>query len=183
MIGYLKGEIIIIEKDHLILNVNDVGYQIQSSKTYTYHIGQKIEFFIYTHVKEDQFTLFGFQNLDEKNLFLQLISVKGVGPKTALNILTSIDYQQLIEAISKEDLNLIKKLPGIGPKSASQIILDLQGKLVVSTKVNQELSDALEALSLLGYKSSDLKKIESELSNQDLSSEEYVKLGLSLLLK
>lgn len=183
MIGYLKGEIIIIEKDHLILNVNDVGYRIMSSRTYDYQLKQKAEFYIYTHVKEDQFNLFGFKDLNEKKLFLQLLSVKGVGPKTALNILGSIDYHMLIDAISNEDLNLIKKLPGIGLKTASQIILDLQGKLVVSAKVNQELADALEALSLLGYKSSDLNKVEKELKQQELSSEEYVKLGLSLLLK
>lgn len=184
MIGYLKGVIIAINKDSIIVDVHDVGYHVLTPLPYEYKINDKVELFIYTHVKEDQLVLFGFKEMPQKELFLKLISVKGVGPKTAVGILSSIHYVKLIEAIDSEDISFIKKIPGIGQKSASQIVLDLKGKFVVdTTNINTELKDALDALSALGYKDGEIKKVEKELSNQDLSTEEYIKLGLQLLLK
>ena len=184
MIGYLKGNVILINKDSIIIDVHDVGYQVLTPLPYDYHLNDKVELFVYTHVKEDQLTLFGFKELAQKELFLKLISVKGVGPKTAISILSSINYLKLIEAIDNEDISFIKKIPGIGLKSASQIVLDLKGKFVVDkTNLNTDLSDALEALNALGYKDSEIKRIEKELSNEKLSTEEYIKLGLQLLLK
>ncbi|MDF9867736.1 Holliday junction DNA helicase RuvA [Bacilli bacterium PM5-3] len=184
MIGFLKGNILMINKDSLIVDVHDVGYHVLTPLPYEYKINDQVELFIYTHVKEDQLVLFGFKELAQKELFLKLISVKGVGPKTAISILSSINYVKLIEAIDNEDITFIKKIPGIGLKSASQIVLDLKGKFVVdSTDINTDLSDALEALSALGYKDNEIKKIEKELNKEKLSTEEYIKLGLQLLLK
>ena len=184
MIGYVKGQIININKDHVIVNVHDVGYQVITPLPYDYKINELVELFIYTHVKEDQLVLFGFKELAQKEIFLKLISVKGVGPKTAIGILSSINYLRLVEAIDNGNVDFLKKIPGIGLKSASQIILDLKGKFVFDkTELNSELTDAIDALIALGYKENELKKVEKELSNQKLSTEKYIKLGLQLLLK
>ena len=184
MIGYLKGNVLMINKDSIIVDVNSVGYQVLTPLPYEYRLNDEVELFIYTHVKEDQLVLFGFKELEQKDLFLKLISVKGVGPKTAISILSSINYIKLIEAIDNEDISFIKKIPGIGLKSASQIVLDLKGKFVVDkTNINTELEDALDALNALGYRDSEIKKIEKELNKEKLSTEEYIKLGLQLLLK
>lgn len=185
MIGYLLGKVIVIEKDHLILDVNNVGYQVYTIHPYQYQINQELSLYVHTNVKEDSITLFGFENIDLKNLFLKLIQVKGVGPKTAIGILSSIDFNNLIIAIENNDVNMIKKIPGIGTKSASQIILDLKGKLVTESNINinENLNDALEALMALGYKNSELNKISKQLSSEDLTTEEYIKLGLKLMLK
>lgn len=184
MIGYLKGSVQAITKDSIILNVNCVGYRVLTPLPYEYKIDEVLEFFIYTHVREDQISLFGFKEHEQKELFLKLISVKGVGPKTALGILSSVNYIKLIEAIDTENIAFLKKMPGIGPKSAAQIVLDLQGKLVVDkTLVNSELEDAIDALLALGYKDNEIKKISKDLNAEALSTEEYIKKGLKLLLK
>ena len=184
MIGFLSGNVLFINKDSLILDVNGVGYQIITPLPYEYKVNDLIQFHVYTHVKEDQLLLFGFKQIQQKELFLKLISVKGVGPKTAISILSSIDYVKLIEAIDNDDITFIKKIPGIGPKSASQMVLDLKGKIVLDkSNLNSELEDAIEALISLGYKDSEIKKIKNELSVLEISTEEYIKLGLQLLLK
>ncbi|MDL2211526.1 Holliday junction branch migration protein RuvA [Erysipelotrichaceae bacterium OttesenSCG-928-M19] len=184
MIGYLKGNVILINKDSIIVDVRDVGYHVITCLPYDYKIGEAVELYVYTHVKEDLLLLYGFKELAQKEIFLKLISVKGVGPKTAIGILSSIDYLKLVEAIDNEDISFLKKIPGIGLKSASQIVLDLKGKFVVDkANINEELNDALDALNALGYKDSEIKKIEKELSNHDLNTEEYIKMGLQLLLK
>ncbi|MEG0569979.1 MAG: Holliday junction branch migration protein RuvA [Erysipelotrichales bacterium] len=184
MIGYLKGNVIIINKDNIVLDVNNVGYRILTPMPYEYILNNEYQFYVYTHVREDQISLFGFKSNDQKDVFLQLISVKGVGPKTGLGILSSIDHNELVQAIEANDINFLKKMPGIGPKSAAQIVLDLQGKLIVdTTNTNHDLKEALEALEALGYKNAEIKKVEKGLSNQKLSTEEYIKEGLQLLLK
>ncbi|MDR1782623.1 MAG: Holliday junction branch migration protein RuvA [Bacilli bacterium] len=184
MIGYLRGNIINIDKDSVIVDVNNVGYQVITPLPYDYHLNQEVIFYIYTHVKEDQLLLFGFNDLEKKQLFLKLISVNGVGPKTAITILSSIDIDVLIQAIELEQVNTLKKIPGIGPKAAAQIILDLKGKFDLNNiKINNDLNDALEALKALGYKDSEVKKIEKELCKEELNTEQYIKKGLKLLLK
>ncbi|MGL4383524.1 MAG: Holliday junction branch migration protein RuvA [Bacilli bacterium] len=184
MIAYLKGQVHLIKSNYLIIDVNHVGYEVLVATPYLYHEQEEVTLYIYTHVREDQFSLFGFNTIELKDVFLRLISVKGVGPKTALAILASIDYQVLIQAIDQNDINTLKKLPGIGLKSASQIVLDLQGKLVLEdVNINKEYNDAMEALLALGYQSNDLKKIEKKLNEEQLDTQQYIKKALQLLLK
>lgn len=184
MIGYLKGSVIVIEKDCIVLDVNDVGYQVIVPLPYNYHLDEETALYVYTHVKEDQFLLFGFDTLKQKHIFLRLISVNGVGPRTAISILSSIDENILIRAIELEEVATLRKIPGIGPKAAAQIILDLKGKFELNkVTINNDLNDALEALSALGYKDSEVKRIGKELSKEELSTEQYIKKGLQLLLK
>lgn len=184
MIGYLHGKVKFIESDHIIVDVNGIGYEVLTILPYEYKIDSEVSLYVYTHVREDQFLLFGFKELAIKKLFLKLIQVKGVGPKTAIGILSSIEYQTFIEAIDNEDIGMLKKIPGIGPKSAGQIVLDLKGKLVLSNNnTNQDLKDALDALSALGYKNNEIIKVEKALASEMLSIEEYIKQGLKILLK
>lgn len=184
MIGTLHGQVALIESDHIIVDVGGVGYEVLTILPYEYKMGQEVQLYTYTHVREDQLLLFGFKDLAIKKLFLKLIQVKGVGPKTAIGILSSIDYQSFTEAIDEENINILKKIPGIGPKSAAQIVLDLKGKLASTQGIlNAELKDALEALGALGYKNSEINKVEKSLHKQTLSTEEYIKQGLQILLK
>jgi Holliday junction DNA helicase RuvA len=132
--------------------------------------------------------LFGFMRKEELELFEKLISVKGLGPKTALGILTAASYSQVVNAIEQGEVAFLKKMPGIGAKTASQIILDLKGKLVSTEEskpvVNSKIMDAMEALKALGYKNAEIQAISKQMQEQDLATAEaYVKLGLQLLLK
>ena len=115
-------------------------------------------------------------------MFLRLISVKGLGPKTALSLFSVGSLDTLVDAIEREDINYIKKFPKIGDKVARQIILDLKGKLVSKENNIVEDTELVEALKALGYKASDIKSILPKIDNK-LSIEERIKQGLKLLLK
>ena len=133
--------------------------------------------------------MFGFSSLEEHDLFLRLISVKGVGPRTALGMLAITSANEMIQAIENNDVKYMKSLPGIGAKTASQIVLDLKGKLVeVETKqdgdMKNEIKEAIEALKGLGYKPSELQSIVKELSQNDAATvEEYIRQALGILAK
>lgn len=120
-------------------------------------LNAEVILYTYQHVREDAITLFGFPTMEEHDLFLQLISVNGVGPKTALGMLGVCPAKNMIAAIENNDVKVLKGLPGIGAKTASQIVLDLKGKLVeevteLEIKENEQLQDALEALKALAIR-------------------------------
>jgi len=161
--------------------VSNAAYQLNEEKTV----------FISQQVREDSNILYGFSNKDQKKVFLLLLKVKGVGPKSALAILAGGTSEEIIGAIENQDVTYLTKFPGIGKKSAQQIILDLQGKVdfsmtnisSVPTAVNNYLSDAMLALEALGYSKKELAKIEKKLSAFDFAGvDEYVKQGLKLLM-
>jgi len=173
--------------DHVILDNNGIGYRINFMHPEVLTLNKEIMIYTYQHVREDELSLFGFISMDEYELFISLIAVKGLGPRTALNILASINSNELVKIIENNDINALKRLPGIGAKTASQIILDLKGKLIHNdnddTKIPDSLNDALSALKSLGYKTSEIQSLSKELIKQpDKTSEEYVKLGLQILL-
>ena len=122
---------------------------------------------------------------EEKDLFLKLISVKGIGCKSACTMLASGDVEGICEAIESGNMTYLKKIPGIGPKAAGQIILDLQGKVTATkqTVVNQELEEAMEVLIALGYKQSEVDKVVKKLTDENLDTNGYVKKALSLIVK
>ena len=178
MIAFIKGMIHSYTNDSLIIENHGMGYRVYVSNVAAVQLNTEITLYTYMHVREDALTLFGFPSMEEHDLFLQLISVKGVGPKTALTMLGVCPAQQMIMAIEQNDVKTLKSLPGIGAKTASQIVLDLKGKLV------QEVSDALEALKALGYKSTELNSIKKELSLMEhKSSDQYVRSALTMLAK
>lgn len=189
MIAFIKGSVFSYNHDSLILENNGIGYRIYLSNPQSIDQNKEVTLFTYQHVREDAITLFGFPTIEEHDLFLQLISVKGVGPKTALSMLAACPCKDMIMAIENNDVKLLKGLPGIGAKTASQIVLDLKGKLVeeiteVETKENQQLADAMEALKSLGYKSSEIQSLKKELLEiEDATTDQYIRKALTILAK
>lgn len=186
MYGYISGEIKDIEPNYVILDNNDIGYLIYVPNPYGFVIGKNYTIYTYTKVSEDEYSLYGFKTKEEKELFLKLISVKGLGPKMALPMLATGSITMIEEAIETENINYLKKFPKIGDKVARQVILDLKGKLnVINTglfKRDDHSNELSEALLGLGYKQADVKKIVNKV-NPELKLEEQIKEALKLLLK
>lgn len=183
MIGYLSGEIKSKTPDGLIVNVSGVGYLVyvpvfvwQNAEE-----NQGLELMIYTHVKEDEISLYGFNKLSDKRIFESLISVSGIGPRLALAILSHAQTAgQVVEAISQADVDFFKAVKGVGKKSAQRIIVDLKSKvggikdLEFEAEVDQDLKGALENL---GFSSQEIKKAVKGIDD-DLDLQERIKLAL-----
>ena len=183
MFEYIKGIIDDIESNYIILNNNDIGYKIYTASPYSFNIGEEYKVYLYQHIREDENSLFGFKTKEDRNLFLKLIDVKGLGPKMALPMLATGSSTGIIDAIERENILYLKKFPKIGDKVARQIILDLKGKLVTSNETTPNINDELvDALSSLGYKNVDIKRVVSKVDNS-LPIEEQIKEALKLLLK
>ena len=151
MYAYIKGKISEINPTNIVVDNNGIGYEIVVANPYEYQLNEEKTVFISQQVREDSNILYGFSNKDQKKVFLLLLKVKGVGPKSALAILAGGTSEEIIGAIENQDVTYLTKFPGIGKKSAQQIILDLQGKVDFSmnnissapTAVNNYLSDAM----------------------------------------
>ena len=183
MIGFLRGKVHAFSSDYVLLDVNNVGYRINFQHPEVLKIGEEVIIYTYQNVSENDMSLFGFRSLKEYDLFVKLISVKGRGPKMASNMLATADYETIIDAIEREDVAYIKTMPGIGNKTASQIILDLRGKLTEGEVEDTRLKDVFEALKQLGYKPGEIKPILKTISKENLKEEEYIRKALSLLKK
>lgn len=186
MYGYIKGKITEVNSRYIIIENNDIGYMIYVPNPYSYQLNNDYTIFIYTCVREEEYTLYGFKDREQKELFLKLISVKGLGPKMALPIIATGTLESIAEAIENNNINYLKKFPKIGDKVAKQMVLDLKGKLnTIHTGLfaKEDLSDELmEVLLGLGYKQGDIKRVLSKV-NANLSLEEQVKEALKLMLK
>ena len=186
MYGYIRGRVVEIDSNYIIVDNNDIGYLIYVPNPYSYKLDSLCTIFIYTCVREEEFSLYGFKDREQKELFLKLINVKGLGPKMAMPIIATGTIDDIASAIENENINYLKKFPKIGDKVAKQMILDLKGKLNtinVGLFAKEDLSDELfEVLLGLGYKQNDIKKVISKV-NADNSLEEQVKEALKLLLK
>ena len=187
MISFLKGKKNYIDPTRLILDVNGVGYDIYISlRTYS-KIKNKSEIFIYTHlnIKEDSHTLYGFNSVNEKETFLSLLSINGVGPSTAVMILSSLSAIELKKAIIDADINKIKSVKGIGLKTAERIILELKDKISfeeiednISVIYDNTIKDeALSALSSLGISKNIVEKHINDIleRNNEISLEDLIK--------
>lgn len=190
MFDYIKGKVVEVAIDHVVVENQNVGYIINVPNPSDYSYGLEEKIFTYFYVREDGVSLFGFKKREEKSLFLKLIEVSGIGPKTACNILGATTYNALIQAIETSNTAFLKKLPGIGAKAASQIVLDLKGKLViqekdlkVTQKLSQNLQDTRDALRGLGFKVSDIDAVLAKIGNEEKTSSEYLKEALKLLRK
>ena len=193
MIGYLKGKIISSKPTQILLDVNGVGYEIRISINTFERISGKetISLFIHTNVKEDSITLFGFYSEAEKEMFELLISINGVGPKSALSLLSGISTNDLKLAIITNNIERIVAVPGIGRKTAERLVLELRNKVrdvkeegITPTKPSLH-KEAVFALTTLGYNFASSEKavnrILSELPNSSL--EELIKRSLKELNK
>jgi len=182
MYNYIKGIVTEINSTNITLDNNGIGYKVFTPNPYSFQEGETYTVYIYQYVREDELSLYGFKSESEKDLFLKLIDVKGLGPRMAITILASCSLAGLIDAIDRENILYLKKIPKIGEKLARQIILDLKGKLVLtenSTESSDELTLALEAL---GYKPNDIKNVVGKIDSS-LNIETQIKEALRLLLK
>ncbi|WP_164216414.1 Holliday junction branch migration protein RuvA [Virgibacillus sp. YIM 98842] len=200
MIAYIKGNLSTIQDDAVIVDVQGVGYEVICPNPFVFqsHLNQELLIYTYHYVREDQQLLYGFKNRDEKYLFTKLISVSGIGPKGALAILGSVDIQDFAAAVEQEDEKYLTGFPGVGKKTARQIILDLKGKLTseisisgegsgkkeISEKMNSGLQEAQEALLSLGYTDREIKAVLPELRKlENAKTDEIIRTALSLLMK
>ena len=179
MFEYIIGKVTDIKPNGIVLENNGIGYFIYVSNPYIFNVNKEYKVYIYEHILENEDSLYGFKTSKDKELFLKLISVKGLGPKMTLPLL--VEDQSIESAIEREDITYLKKFPKIGDKLAKQIVLDLKGKLSKdeNIKTNDELKEALLGL---GYKEKEIKNVISKVDN-NLPIEEQIKVSLKLLLK
>lgn len=189
MIAFVSGITKMIRKETVVLDVHGVGYEVYVGNPDLCKIGEELFLYTYQHVREDAILLFGFKKESDYEVFMRLINVKGIGPKTALNLLAACPADQMVEAIENDDIKRLKALPGIGAKTASQIVLDLKGKFVSmetkSTKSDNPIwNECEEALVSLGYKTVQLSAIKKELSKRtDITVDAMLRLALGMLAK
>ena len=197
MISYIKGKLEIKSKDYIIVDVGGIGYKIFMSETAINELEKETEVkvFTYMRVREDDISLYGFLNNEELVTFELLISVGGVGAKSAITILSNITPSKFALAVITNDVNTLKKLPGIGAKTAARIILELKDKMKTEQSIeenkNEEIkeaivldnkaNDAVEALCVLGYTRKDVEKVLSNIDTNKLKVEEIIKQGLKYL--
>ena len=183
MFDFIRGRVQRIVAKNIVLENNNIGYIIHTANPYSYKEGEDVCVYIYTYIREDIFDLYGFKSIEERDLFIKLISVKGIGPKGALAIIARGNVDELQEAMMKGDSKYLQRFPGIGPKASGQIILDLRGKLVSVEVSNPKLENVKEALKSLGYSNSELKKLDKFLlDNIDLPIETLIKMALKKML-
>ena len=183
MIYSLKGKVLLIDGDTVAIDVHDVGYQVLVSHIQDYEVGQEVFLYTYNVVREDEQYLIGFSSLEEKEVFLALIKVKGLGPKTVIGALSATTADDVKNAISSNNVVYLKKLPGIGAKAASQIILDLKGELT-GTKGDPSIYDEVyEALKQLGFKGAAIERVLATINVKDATAEDVLRIALSKLRK
>ncbi len=191
MIAFISGETADVNKDSIVISHGGMGWEVFYAHSDRVHVGEEIKVYTYLHVSENDMKLYGFSSKQEKDLFLRLISVKGLGPKTAMGVLAKTDVGRIIEAVEADDVKFLKSMPGIGPKAASQIVLDLKGKLVQAEKEKKadeklplEIEEAAQGLKNFGYKQGEISKaVNKMLASPGLSTSEYIRIGLKALMK
>ncbi|WP_247948238.1 Holliday junction branch migration protein RuvA [Streptococcus constellatus] len=196
MYEYFKGILSKITAKYIVVEVGQIGYILHVANPYAYsgQINQEIQVFVHQVIREDAQLLYGFGTEDEKQLFLNLISVSGIGPVSALAIIAADDNAGLVQAIEQKNITYLTKFPKIGKKTAQQMVLDLEDKVVAAGQVaasqtqavtsdNQELEEAMEAMLALGYKAAELKKIKKFFEGTTDTAENYIKSALKMLVK
>ena len=184
MYFYIKGTVVEQYGSYIVLDKDNIGYLINVANPYSFELNKEYKVFIYQQIREDENSLYGFKTLEEKYLFLKLISVKVIGPKMALPILATGSINGIVDAIERENILYLKKFPKIGEKAARQIILDLKGKIKIDGIEVQDSNyeELQEVLKGLGYKDKDYKNIINKVDST-LPIELQVKEALKLLLK
>lgn len=182
MYDYIIGQIKQIESSYIVLENSNIGYFIYTANPYKFKLNEEYKLYVYQYIREDENSLYGFETKEEKDLFLKLINVKGLGCKMALPMLASGELKEIVNAIETENINFLKKFPKIGDKVARQIILDLKGKLVSGEVQKQNNDELIETLKALGYKNNDINKVVKNIDTS-LTIENQIKEALKLLLK
>ena len=199
MFAYIKGSLEMKFKNYVVIDVGGLGYKIfmaENAINSIGEIGEIIKVFTYYRVREDDVSIFGFKTQEELRMFELLLSVSGVGAKSALVMLSCIEPSEFAIAVISNNVKLLTQIPGIGPKSAQRIILELKDKLKAeqneeqieeskakSAKVNENVQEAISGLMVLGYTKKDIEKAFEHLTVETFSVEELIKKGLILLSK
>ncbi len=200
MIGLIRGIVWTIGSDKLVLDVNGVGYIVNTAarNTFDVEVGDEATFFTHLIVREDDLILYGFINIEEKDLFIQLLGVSGIGPKAALAILSTFSVRQVITAIVKEDSSMLTEVPGIGAKTAKRVILELKEKFkdkvaeIYNDRDNKfesaslpvgKIDEAFDSLQALGFSRAEareaLEKIDPILSTEQRVREALRTIAMS----
>ena len=197
MYAYIKGSLEVKTRGYIVIDVNGIGYKIFMSETAIAElgeIGQVVKVHTYLKVKEDEMSLYGFNTNEELRMFELLLSVSGIGAKSAINILSNITPSSFALAVITNDVAKIKALTGIGPKGAQRIILELKDKLNKEKDIEevekkaekvidtQKYNEAISALQVLGYSKKEIEKALQGV-NEELTVEEIIKLGLKNLAR
>ena len=199
MFAYIKGSLEMKFKNYVVIDVGGLGYKIfmaENAINSIGEIGETIKVFTYYRVREDDISIFGFKTQEELRMFELLLSVSGVGAKSALVMLSCIDPSEFAIAVISNNVKLLTQIPGIGPKSAQRIILELKDKLkteqneeqieeskIKSAKISENIQEAISGLMVLGYLRKDIEKAFEHLTVETLSVEDLIKKGLILLSK
>jgi len=181
MIAYLRGKVLEKKHDSIVVIVQDIGYRIYLAAPSLDRVraGEEREFHTHEHVREDARDLFGFLSAGELDLFLSLIKVSGIGPKTALNVM-ALGEEKIREAITKGDVALLCSVSGVGKKTAQQIILDLQGKLVGAPLASARDTEMIEVLRGLGYSQREASDALAKIPESE-KTEDRLRAALKLL--
>jgi Holliday junction DNA helicase RuvA len=188
MIASISGIVEHIDSKFVIIDVNNIGYRVYTSTDNTASLttGNQVKFFTYLVVREDALDLYGFQNKNDLRMFEMLISVSGIGPKGAINILSSVSIEALINAIRTGSHSHLTKVSGIGRKTAEKIVLELKDKVdnIVDSNNTTNLSsdsDAIEALKMLGYNAEESRNALKKINRDIIDTGEKVKAALKVL--
>lgn len=199
MFAYIKGSIELKTKDYIVVDINGLGYKVFMSQNNINTIGEIheiVKVFTYVRVREDDISIYGFKTQEQLKMFELLISVSGVGAKSALVMLSCIEPSDFAIAVISNNVKVLTQVPGIGNKSAQRIILELKDKLkaeqseesienakLKSTKTTENIEEAIAGLMVLGYLRKDIEKAFNHLDVDNLSTEDLIKKGLILLSK
>lgn len=207
MLAYIKGTIEMKMTGYIVIDVNGLGYKVfmtDSGIERIGNIGDKVKVHTYYKVREDDISIYGFNSLEELKMFELLISVSGVGAKTAITMLSSCEPTDFAIAVISEDVNTLKKIPGVGAKSAQRIILELKDKIKKEQQIQeltraikgnektkteiimentQKIDESIAALQVLGYNKKEIQKAFEKLDTKEMSTEDLIRKGLSLLGK
>ncbi|MGC4375836.1 Holliday junction branch migration protein RuvA [Fictibacillus sp. Mic-4] len=196
MIENIRGTIEYICAEYAVIKTGGIGYKILCPNPFIYQLDNEETIYTYQYVREDILALYGFKTRKERDLFIKLLNVSGIGPKGALAIVAFGRPEQVISAIEKEDEAFLIKFPGVGKKTARQMILDLKGKLSdfasdvpeeglfanVPVEPSESLEEAIEALAALGYAKKEINKILPELKKEEMTTDQYIRLALQKLV-
>ena len=191
MIGFLKGRVELLDRPYVFIDVNDVGYKVLVSDSTFAKLSKedKVKVFTYTFVREDALDLFGFLEAEDLRLFESLITVSGIGPKTALSIFSFGERKEIIDAITKGDVGFFTSVPRLGTKNAQKIIIELKSKmgsvtdLDLSGKDFLENTQVLDALKNFGFSRQESQKALRDIKEVGLSAEDKIRLALKSLGK
>ncbi len=197
MYAHFNGVIEEVFKDRVIIDVNNIGYEVYLPESDILNLveGKNVKLYTYTHIREDDMKLFGFLSKENLSFFKKLISVSGVGPKVGLGIISNITPDEMCIAIATDNILVLKSIPGIGPKMAQKIIFELKDKILKEdfekiegkssrkSASNEHVTEAITALQVLGYSQKEIKDVISKLNIENDTVENVIKKVLKEMQK